>query len=113
MIILIDDKKLRQEKDFGWTAERLERYNEYIFPIYTLEELESKAEEVFRDGNIVLYHESFLDNSSISDESELKRQKLEQFAKNHQNFSLVIFSGSKNFRSISNNIAHLPVSTVY
>ena len=113
MIYLIDDKKLRQEKDFGWTIEKLNSYNGCIIPIYTLEELESRAEEVFKDYNTVLYHESFLNKTIKSEQAETKRQKLEQFAKNHQTFNLVIFSGSKNFRNIRNNTAYLPVSILY
>lgn len=113
MIYLIDDKKLRQDKDLGWSTELLFEYNLYIHSIYTLEELESRAKEIFKLENVVLYHESFLDNTSLNHQSEFKRSKLEQFAKSHDTFKLVIFSGSKNSRSINGNIAHLPVSIVY
>jgi CheY-like chemotaxis protein len=113
MIYLIDDKKLRQEKDFGWSNEKFADYYEYLMPIYSLEELERKAEEIFKDNNTVLYHESFLDNSVLNKQSSFKRSKLEQFAQNHQSFNLVIFSGSKNSRILNSNIAHLPVSVVY
>ena len=113
MIYLIDDKKLRQEKDFGWTSEKLASFSDCIMPIYTLEELTEKAEEVFNENNTVLYHESFIDNSGISGQSAIKRSKLDDLAQKSPTFNLVIFSGSKNTRNVNNNVAHLPVSVVY
>lgn len=113
MIYLIDDKKLRQEKDFGWLSDEFEKIKKLIIPIYTLEEIEKSSEEIFRKENTVLYHESFLDNSTLNKQSVFKRVKLEQFAQNNPSFQLVIFSGSKNSRSVDGNIAHLPVSIVY
>lgn len=113
MIYLIDDKKLRQEKDFGWSSEKLAEYKDKIHPIYTLDELQNRAKEIFQGENNVFYHESFLDNSIQNEESVVKRRSLEEFAKKHETFQLVIFSGSKNSRVIKKNIAHLPVSVVY
>jgi DNA-binding NarL/FixJ family response regulator len=113
MIYLIDDKKLRQEKDFGWSSEKLAKYKDYILPIYTLDELQNRAKEIFQEENKVFYHESFLDNSIQNEESVIKRMSLEEFAKKHKTFQLVIFSGSKNSRVIKKNIAHLPVAVVY
>lgn len=113
MIYLIDDKKKRQENDFKWTSEKFHHYTEYIKPIYSLEEVSSIADVIFDKNNIVLYHESFLDNSNIKNESAIKRDKLEQYALNHPSFKLVIFSGSKSTRNLNENIAHLPVSVVY
>lgn len=113
MIYLIDDKKLRQEKDFGWSSEKLAKYKDKIHPIYTLDELQNRAKEIFQGENKVFYHESFLDNSIQNEESVFKRRSLEEFAKKHETFQLVIFSGSKNSRVIKKNIAHLPVAVVY
>ncbi len=113
MIYLIDDKKLRQEKDFGWPSEKLVKYKDKIHPIYTLDELQNRAKEIFQRENKVFYHESFLDNSIQNEESAIKRRSLEEFAKKHETFQLVIFSGSKNSRVIKKNIAHLPVAVVY
>ena len=69
MIYLIDDKKTRQEKDYSWTIERFNKYDAFIRPIYTLEELQDKNKEVFQEGNVILYHESFLDKTFIKDEA--------------------------------------------
>src|SRR5690554_1879139 len=113
MIYLIDDKKLRQEKDFGWTSEKLKSNKNYITPIYTLEELENIKREIFINTNTVIYHESFLDNTTLEKEAALRRDKLEKFAEENESFNLVIFSGSKSSRTINQNIAHVPVSIVY
>lgn len=113
MIYLIDDKKVRQVKDFGWTSEKLASFGDSIIPIYTLEELTEKAGDVFNENNTVLYHESFIDASKLGNQSSIKRNKLDEFAQKYPTFSLVIFSGSKNFRNVSKNVAHLPVSIVY
>ena len=114
MIYLIDDKKKRQE-DFGWNEGRLKHYNNILQPIYSLEELKLSYHDIFKDSNntIVLYHESFLDDTSIKDLAIEERKKLEEFANKNPNFSLVIFSGSKSSRSLDANIAHLPVSVVF
>lgn len=113
MIYLIDDKKLRQETDFGWGEDKLEFYNHTVKTIYDLEGLKKNAEVIFKDGNVILFHESFLDNSNLKEEASLRRDKLEEFAKKHENFYLVIFSGSKTSRYTDKNTAYLPVSIVY
>ena len=113
MIYLIDDKKNRQEKDFGWSTEKLATVKDYLYPIYTLKELEEKANEVFKQGNTVLYHESFLDGTSLKNEASYKRKLLDDFAHRHLSFNLVLFSGSKTSRKLERNIAHLPASIVY
>ena len=114
MIYIIDDKKIRQSKDFGWTDERLKKFNNVLQPIYTLEELADRAEEVFKgNNNVVIYHESFLDNTSLAEGALEKRKILEKFIANHPEVQLAIFSGSKNTRSVSDNLAHLPVGIVY
>ena len=41
MIYIIDEKKIRQSKDYGWSEIKLAKYKEYICPIYTLDELEN------------------------------------------------------------------------
>jgi len=113
MIYLIDDKKKRQNNDFGWTEEKLDNYNKSIQAIYTLDKLTDLSEEIFTEGNTVIYHESFLDNTSLSLEAVLKRDKLYEFSEKNQNFHLVIFSGSKSSRTLEKNVAHVPVSIVY
>ena len=65
MIYLIDDKKLRQEKDYSWTSNRFQQFYAFIRPIHTLNELRDKNKEVFQEGNVILYHESFVDKTTI------------------------------------------------
>lgn len=113
MIYLIDDKKNRQEFDCGWTENKLKAFKASVYPIYFLEDLVAKSDEIFEEGNVVLYHESFLDYTSLKQEAAEKREKLELFAKENRNFILVIFSGSKNSRTLEKNVAHIPVSVLY
>lgn len=113
MIYLIDDKKRRQEIDFGWTSEKLAIYHQFINTIYTIDELECRRKEIFEIDNTIIYHESFLDKTTINSQSEFRRNKLEQFAHDNKDFKLVIFSGSKNTRLLNKNIAYLPVSVLY
>lgn len=115
MIYLIDDKKDRQEKDYGWGNKRFESLKTQIIPIYNLEELEKKSNEVFEDNNVILYHESFLKDTKLANDSLIKREELEARALKHKSFFLVIFSGSKDTREINSNgnLAHLPVSVIY
>lgn len=113
MVYLIDDKRRRQENDFGWNEKKFQQYKDVLIPIYGIEELLEKAEDIFKSNNSVLYHESFLDNSIYSSEALEKRKRLEEFAANNKEFNLVLFSGSKFNRSLSDNTAHLPVSILY
>ncbi|MCG9971152.1 response regulator [Christiangramia crocea] len=112
MIYLIDDKKLRQENDYGWNLQKLKKYEHIIQPIYDLKELSKRRKEIFRDNNIILYHESFLDHTNLKLEASVKRSDLDEFSSKQKNW-LAFFSGSKNSRNIENNVAHLPVSTLY
>jgi CheY-like chemotaxis protein len=112
MIYLIDEKKQRQEKDYNWTRERFETYKDFISPIYSLDELQEKAREIFQEENIILYHESFLDKTDLNTKAFIKRDKLDEFSKKHNSY-LVFFSGSKNSREITENIANIPVSVLY
>lgn len=112
MIYLIDDKKTRQEQDYYWTQERFEKHNMLIKPIYTLEEIKEKATDIFKEGNVIIYHESFLDKTGIANEAAERRSKLESFAKN-KNCYLVLFSGSKSTRDLEDNVANLHVSVLY
>jgi DNA-binding NarL/FixJ family response regulator len=114
MVFLIDDKKDRQTGEYWWGEKRFAENSEKVVPIYDLLQLENLADEVFKDGNAVLYHESFLDHTRLSAEAADKRSRLEEFAIAHENFQLAVFSGSKNSRKISGgNTASLPVSKLY
>ncbi|MFV0230111.1 hypothetical protein OBJ94_06760 [Empedobacter falsenii] len=112
MIYLIDDKKLRQEKDYNWSTSRFEEFNDIISPIYTLDELTQNSKKIFKEGNVVLYHESFLDLTPLRNEAIDRRKGIEEKAIS-KNLSVVFFSGSKNSRDIKNNIANIPVSALY
>jgi hypothetical protein len=112
MIYLIDDKKIRQERDYKWTDDRFEKFNSLIKTIYTLAELQEKATDIFQEGNVILYHESFLDSTIIAKEASDTRRSIDNFPKNTNSY-LARFSGSKNTRDLEGNVAHLPVSVLY
>jgi hypothetical protein len=113
MVILIDEKNLRQEVDYYWDKSKFQDYDKSLLPIYTLEELEKKSKDVFTDGNVILYHESFLDKTKLKTEAAKRRQKMEDFIEKNPNSYLVLFSGSKSTRDIQNRVASLPVTTLY
>jgi len=109
MIYLIDDKKHRQTKDFGFSNEKLKEFNDLLEPIYDLENLKN---DIFDENNIVLFHESFIIPNNSNEHANIKT-KLEEYAQNNKGFSLVLFSGGNITRSIDNNQALLPVDIVY
>lgn len=114
MIYLIDDKQLRQEKDYNWTEDRFKKYQKCICPIYKLDKLEKINKEVFQEGNIILYHESFLDQTQLQTEAVERRKRLEKFSENKSSY-LVFFGGGKEIRDINDNlnVANMPVSVLY
>lgn len=112
MIYLIDDKKPRQEHDYNWTEERFEQFKDVITTIHTLETLQEHRKEVFKEGNIILYHESFIDKTSIKAEASERRKALDNFRKQNNSY-LIIFSGSINTRNVIDNFANIPVSVLY
>ena len=112
MVYLIDEKKSRQESDYSWPSERFGQFKNVIRCIYTLQELENESKEVFSNDNIILYHESFIDQTIKSNEAIEKRNKLLTWRENKGNI-IVYFSGSKKDREVNNNIAYIPVSTLY
>lgn len=116
MIYLIDDKKNRQS-DYGWSKEKLEFYLDVLIPIYTYDEINISEvrSEIFKEGNTIIFHESFFDNIDIVHKSNSLeiRKKLNEFSKNNEGFNLVTFSGSKNSRKLTKNMGSLPVSVMY
>lgn len=112
MVYLIDDKKLRQENDYQWSENRFHKYNQIIQPIYTLKELQNRSEEIFSEGNIILYHESFLNKTSLSEQDSKRKDKLIAFQKKTNSY-LVFFGGSINSITLNEKIAYIPVSTLY
>ena len=116
MIYLIDDKKYRQN-DFGWNEELLKKDSDVLKPIYHYSQISDDYErkEIFKSGNIILFHESFFENAENkhhADKNEI-RNNLLKFAENNPDFQYVSFSGSNNTRQLLNNVASLPVETLY
>ena len=114
MIYLFDDKESRQQS-YGWTDERFGLWSDSLIRIRDFADYRLLDEsEIFREGNIILYHESFATcipyedrrayqafHETISDGSSL------------QDIHIVIFSGSITSRAISDNTAHVPVTDMY
>ena len=113
MIYLIDDKIKRQKIDFSFNEDKINSFKDELKPIYDIQELIENSENIFKKGNTVLYHESFLHNSSYSNEALDKRNRLEEFARKNKDFNLVFFSGSKSNRYLKDNVAYIPVSVLY
>lgn len=116
MIYLFDDKKNRQA-DFGWNELRFLQNKESIVPIYVYTQVAEKPirEEMFSEGNVILFHESFFDNVLNNHKKAATeiRNSLSKYSIENKNFRVAYFSGSKHSRSIDKNIAHLPVSILY
>lgn len=113
MIYLIDDKKDRQFKDFGWSEEKFAHYADFIKPLYSIEEISQIGDDLYKGKNILLYHESFLDFTNDNKKALEQRNKLQNIAETKKDLSIAFFSGSQGSRSLDENIAHLPVSTLY
>lgn len=113
MIYLIDDKKDRQIKDFGWGDDKFTQYASFIKPLYSIEEIVQIGEHLYKDKNVILYHESFLDFTNDREKALEQRKKLQNIASTNSNFSITFFSGSQGSRSLDKNVANVPVSTLY
>lgn len=113
MIYLIDDKKERQYKDFGWGDEKFAQYADFIKPLYSIEQIAQIGENLYNGKNTILYHESFLDFTNDKQKALEQRTKLQNIAETKTDLSIAFFSGSQGSRSLNGNIAHLPVSKLY
>ena len=76
MIYLIDDKIKRQE-GFGWTVRELEENKNFIKAFHTYSQFSDLTvrTEIFKDGNVILFHESFFDaekNKQNKDVNDIK-----------------------------------------
>jgi CheY-like chemotaxis protein len=112
MIYLIDDKKLRQN-EFGWSENKFAQYSSLIKPLYKIEDITQIEKDLYSEKNIILYHESFLDFTRDKDKAIEQREKLTKIAAKTNELSVAFFSGSQGSRSLNENIAYLPVSTLY
>lgn len=115
MIYLIDDKRSRQ-LDYGWNEQLFQKYSDFITPLYLYEEIKKvSSEKILSKNNIVLFHESFfdsVDNKHKNDGVDI-RKSLNKLSNENKGFMLSFFSGSKNSRKLDNNVAYLPVSSLY
>lgn len=116
MIYLIDDKKSRQESDYGWNTEKLRKFSHLMTPVYTFEEIKEyhKREAIFSAGNIILFHESFFDNTTNKHNTDSVdiRANIRNYAAEKKGW-VVFFSGSKSSRTLEDRVAHIPVSVLY
>ena len=112
MIYLIDDKKERQENDYNWSFDRLNNYKDILKPIYNLNELQENRIQFFRGAKVILYHESFVDKSILSDEASQKRKELTEYVQK-EGKHLVYFSGGSDTRQLEGNVAYISDATLY
>ncbi len=113
MIYLIDDKKIRQE-DLGWNEEKVNIYSDKITFIYEAKNLDWN--EIFQEDNIIMFHESFYENSNNIKENIVNIiERISSAAHKYKNLRVVIFSGgmSSTYIEKNNKIARLPVYTLY
>jgi CheY-like chemotaxis protein len=112
MIYLIDDKRKRQQ-DFGWSDNKFAQYSHILKPLYNIEDIRKIDDDLYSEKNIIIYHESFLDFTNDKYKAVKQREKLIEKAAETNELSLAFFSGSVGSRSLDENIATLPVSTLY
>jgi len=114
MIYLIDDKKIRQEKDYNWNDRRFDLFQNEVIRIFNNHDLDIYKTEMFSKGNIILFHESFQDNfeNKTDVSSELIRQKLIDYVQNKE-ILLVFFSGSIPSNSFKGNLAYTSPNVIY
>ncbi len=112
MIFLIDDKSERQSK-FGWDNLALNDFKDVLTAIYNLEQI-TGINNIISENDIILFHESFFDNSLNKQEKDVIdiRQDLINYA-TKKGILVVFFGGSIGSRSINGNIAHMPVDKLY
>jgi len=115
MIYLIDDK-INRQLDYGWNPEKFEFYSDSILSIHLYKDIdETTRNEMFSPGNIILFHESFFDNTLNAHNSHAIdiRNNLNEFSDVNKESRVVYFSGSKNSRRLDQNIAFISVSILY
>jgi hypothetical protein len=110
MIYLFDDKILRQQNDYNWPKEKFDLFSNHIKTIYKFKDC--NIEEIFKEDNVILYHESFVDSTSDYYDAVNIRNEFEIKAREN-NAYLVFFSGSMSNRQMDYRVASLPVSVLY
>lgn len=111
MIYLIDDKPSRQA-DYGWNEDKLSSYKDILIVIRNLDDLKNSMTEIFNRGNIILYHESFL-NSLDKETKDFMIIFENRLLSEEDNLYVARFSGSKNSTWINNNKCMLPPAPLY
>ena len=111
MIYIIDDKRSRQ-RDYGWDEDRFKEYEGLVMPIWSIEAFTENQQSMLMEGNVILFHESFL----LSNEDD-KNQIINSFKVALKDLSsslyIAYFSGSKNGRYVDDNICMLPPDVLY
>lgn len=114
MIYIFDDKVSRQ-KLYDWTEERFELWKDSIVRITNYSDfIQLKQSNIFENGNIILYHESFA--TCVPYEERRNYQSFHNMvldSSNCEGVNRVIFSGTITSRAINDNIAHVPVTDMY
>lgn len=111
MIYLIDDRKTRQN-DFGWSKDKLNKYSALLTTLYDIHDITEIGEALYDEDNVIMYHESFLDFTSYKSKAVAQRNKLLEKADKNE-ITVAFFSGSRSSKSLSLNMAYLPVSVLY
>lgn len=113
MIYLIDEK-IKRQASYGWSVSRFEKYKEVIEPInnYSRFEDEKSLDDIFTEGNVILFHESFFNGiaGSKRDIAQSFMQRLKVFGEKE---IVVYYGGSKSSRKVDGNSVYLPVSVLY
>jgi len=118
MIYIIDDNKTRQ-KNSGWSEEILNKFKDFVHPIYNFEGLNEEVKnEIFKtNNNVILFHESFFDNPINKTKEDVNKIKDKLNNYNYEDFNsfYVSFSGSNKERKLrkDNRSASAPVSVIY
>ena len=110
MIYLIEDKTSRRN-DYGWTDEKLSSINELVSVVENATQLSTLMDEIKKDGNVVLYHESFTQR-----ENQEQTNKVNAFLLSIEELEgiyIAYFSGSKSQRKLDGNVCNLHFDPLY
>jgi len=114
MIYLIDDKELRQSKDFGWTENKLSEHKDVLTVIHDNVQLQSHRQQMFEKENVIIFHESFFSNPK--NKTDKKSDKINQElidTSEEKDILIFLFSGSNASRSINRKTATTYPSNIY
>lgn len=100
---------MNRQRDYGWNKDKLKDYSKVLTVVHRYDDIQdtdSRA-KIFNDDNLILFHESFFDNS----ENKQYRNSIEILDKLKRNEKVrtIFFGGSINSRSKDS----LPASVLY